>query len=151
MIDVKSNWRSTMNYKITSEMRCFFNKRTKMHIDYVIDYGNKIHLDFSNHDQDKYSPELIDAYTLLTWQKNHDDFKLPTDVRSKIKEAVNLHLKNNKIRRLGNILKIWMNFILKKCVMICVQCLKSLMIIQKIFLIIIWLKNIHLQKSKNNW
>lgn len=81
---------------ITSEMRCFFNKRTRQHIDYVIAFGKKLGLDLSNHDSDKYSAELIDAYTLLTWQKNHDDIILADDAKLIVKNAVKTHLKNNR-------------------------------------------------------
>ncbi len=78
----------TMNENINSAMKCFFNKRTKQHIDYVIEFGKKLDLDFTNHDADKYSPELIEGYVLLTWSKNHDNVFVSDDEKLKIKEAI---------------------------------------------------------------
>jgi len=74
----KANAMYTDDPEITSEMKEFFNKRTKRHIDLVKKYCKKVFDEFGeefegiiergeSHDESKFKDPEIEPYVLITW------------------------------------------------------------------------------------
>ena len=54
---------------ITKEMREYFDRRMKKHIDYVNYFAKKVSLHFPNHDSDKFLQENLDIQTKFSWSR----------------------------------------------------------------------------------
>jgi len=102
--------RIASNSEITDEMRDFFKKRTKKHIDLVKKYCKRLQeydpgkfegiLERGEiHDQSKYKDPEVDPYILISWDYHCKDTgekcDLSEETRDKMNEASEHHVKNN--------------------------------------------------------
>jgi hypothetical protein len=101
--------------RVSKEMVCFFNIRTKLHIDLVNKYIDKLSknieiskfIDISklrivggNHDKSKYLDPEYTPYIYVTWSYHLKDmgleFKCSDFIKKKMNLATNHHVKSNK-------------------------------------------------------
>ena len=95
---------------ITKEMKDFYKKRTKKHIELTQKYCKKIFNFYPkklngimekglDHDKSKYKSPEIEPYVLITWDyKCKDDnieFNLPDYIKDKMNKASSIHVKSN--------------------------------------------------------
>ena len=86
-----------MNKEITDEMISSYINRTISHISKVKYFGEKLGLDLSDHDIDKFTDtKLVKPYVIFTWYKKHPEYKITDEIQKDIDEATLKHILTNE-------------------------------------------------------
>lgn len=89
---------------LTQEMKNWFDKRTKQHIQWVKEFGQQIQNEFpqykglvsrcEKHDANKFEEPFYTPYVHLTWKCIHKDHHIPDNID--ITNITQRHVKSNK-------------------------------------------------------